>query len=179
MIVFLDLDGVLVDFVGGINKAFKLTPSSRPNEKGGTVWNWYRDYGITDEEFNEVCTEEFWHNLNWMQDGQRILSLLEQRIPKGVIYLLTVPMPNKGSWTGKYLWIKDNMPEYTERLIVSSAPKKLFAPGNLLVDDKDSNIDEFILSGGKAILVPRPWNRRGLTYTPVDHVGKQLNKLGF
>ena len=76
------------------------------------------------------------------------------------ITILTAPMPNPGSWTGKYLWVEKNMPaKFLKNIIMSVVPKSLLAgPDTLLIDDKDENIAEFVAAGGCGILVPRPWN---------------------
>ena len=68
-------------------------------------------------------------------------------------------MPNPGSATGKVLWIEKHLPRYKKRLIITAAPKHLFAkPDTLLIDDKTDNVDEFIEASGYGLLVPRPWN---------------------
>jgi len=159
MIVYLDMDGVLVNFVEGTYRAFgkkyhydDLLRSMR--------WNYFEDWGLDFQEVDAVCTTDFWAGLRWMHDGREIISMLEEKFGKKNIFLLTAPMPNPGSGTGKIQWVKRHLPEYSNRLIISSAPKCLFArPNTLLVDDKDSNVDDFWrYGGGKAILVPRPWN---------------------
>lgn len=152
--VFLDMDGVLVDFVGAVNERMGI-----PKDTISTKWNWVEDYGHTFDDVDSWCTTNFWKNLDWMHDGHDILRLVTSTFKPDQIYLLTTPMPNPDSYTGKALWIEKHLPEYKKRLIITQTPKCLFATSNtLLIDDKDENIIDFAVAGGQSILVPRPWN---------------------
>jgi len=152
--VFLDMDGVITDFVGEVNKRMGIPKETIPSK-----WAWVEDFGYTLDQVNSWCTTEFWANLEWMPDGHDIMRLITQAFKPEQIYLLTTPMPNPESYTGKALWVQKHLPEYSKRLIVTSAPKSLFAqPDTLLFDDKDENVEGFSRAGGYGLLVPRPWN---------------------
>ena len=167
--VFLDMDGVLVNFLSGLHKALGV-PYSYENysyEKG--KWNMLTDIKLHDgtpvtfEECNDCCTFEFWQHLEWMRDGHEILRMITKKFDTKNIYLLTTPMPNPQSSTGKVLWLRYNLPVYLKHAIITQAPKHLLARSDtLLIDDKDENVDGFCEAGGKALLVPRPWNRAHL-----------------
>lgn len=153
--VLLDMDGVLVDFVKGVHEVFNVSYKC----DDATRYDFWEDWNIIVPRscVDEKCDVSFWENLNWTQDGHEILHLIEDNFSS--IYLISQPMHNSGSWTGKRLWIDHNLPNYIDKLIVTEVPKKVFAsPDTLLIDDKDENVDEFIHAGGQAILVPRPWN---------------------
>jgi len=174
MIVFLDMDGVLVNFRRGIHHAFDIDydyPSL--SEK----WSFWEDWlDVSFQEVDAVCTVDFLAGLCWMHDGKEILAAVEGRFDSQNIYLLTTPMLNPGSGTGKIQWVKQHLPEYYERLIISTAPKYLFARSNtLLIDDKDNNIDNFCTCGGRTILVPRPWNQKHLVET-LPYLQKKLRR---
>lgn len=153
MKVFLDLDGVLVDFRRGVCKAFGRDDPS-------TNWIFWENWeGVTDKDVDEKCGIFFWDMLDWTPEGPYIEQAVQEKFNSEDIYLLTTPMPNPGSGTGKLKWIKRCMPRLYNRTIISYAPKSLLAgPNTLLIDDKDKNIAEFVAAGGYGILVPRPWN---------------------
>uniref|UniRef100_A0A6M3J5L4 5' nucleotidase n=1 Tax=viral metagenome TaxID=1070528 RepID=A0A6M3J5L4_9ZZZZ len=165
--VFLDMDGVLVDFQEGIHRALDAEYSYEkyPHEKG--KWDMTKEIiprhscqPASFKRVNSCCTEEFWQGLNWMHDGKDILASILGIFEQRQVYLLTTPMPHIGSWSGKRLWVEKYLPEFAKRLIITQAPKTLMArPNALLIDDKDQNVDEFIKAEGHAILIPRPWNR--------------------
>jgi 5'(3')-deoxyribonucleotidase len=156
--VFLDVDGVLANFRKGIHDAF-IKPYHYPTlSKKWVFWDDWPE--VTSEMVNAICTTGFWQNLEWMHDGHDILRAIFDKFSASQIYLLTTPMPNPESPTGRWLWIQDNLPAYYKRTIITQAPKSLLArPDTLLIDDKDQNIDEFVEAGGRGCLIPRPWNR--------------------
>ena len=167
MKVYLDMDGVLVDFLDGIHRAFSVPYSTdkHPYEKG--KWNMLEDIGkpFCDDKFsfeavNNACTAEFWSNLKFMHDGLDIFDAVSDKFPDEDIYFLTTPMPNDGSWLGKVEWIRRYFSTFKKRLIITQAPKSLLAgPDTLLIDDRDENIEEFVAAGGRGLLVPRSWNK--------------------
>lgn len=156
--VFLDVDGVLANFRLGIHQAFnKFYDYPTLSNK----WLFWDDWSnVTFEMVNNICTIDFWRSLRWMHDGHDILRVVMQEFDIKDVYLLTTPMPNVESPTGRWMWIQDHLLEFYKRTIITQAPKSLLArPNTLLIDDKDKNIDEFYAAGGRACLVPRPWNR--------------------
>lgn len=157
--VYLDLDGVITDFVGGICRSFKKSnPYSILLTRDYTFWNAWPE--ISTKMVNTICGTSFWANLKWAQDGHDILRAVLSHFKPEQIYLVTRPMPNPNSYTGKVLWVRRHLPEYCSRTIITQAPKSLLArPDTLLIDDKDENIDEFIAADGRGLLIPRPWNR--------------------
>ncbi len=153
--IFLDMDGVIVDFVGGVNKRMGIPKDTIP-----TKWAWVEDYGFTLDQVNSWCTLDFWANLEWMHDGRDILRAIMNTVGLEKVYLLTAPMPNLESASGKMMWVSGNLPICLKRTIIVQAPKSLLAnPNTLLIDDKDENVEKFVTAGGNAILVPRPWNK--------------------
>ncbi len=156
MKVFLDMDGVLVDFRRGICEAFNRNDPS-------TNWEFWENWpNVTFEMVNATCTQEFWRTLKFTHDAQILLYGWVDLMKKFEdITLLTTPMPNPGSWSGKYLWIRNNMPaKFIKNVIILQGSKaQLAGPNTLLIDDKDENIEEFRAAGGRAILVPRVWNK--------------------
>lgn len=158
--VFLDMDGVLVNFRKGIHDAFNKPYNhiTSPENKKWSFWNDWPD--VTFEMVNAICTTSFWQHLEGMYDGRDILTMIEYKFAPAQIYLLTTPMPNLESASGKMIWVHDHLPSYLKHTIITQAPKYLLArPDTLLIDDKNENIDDFREAGGKAHLIARPWNR--------------------
>ena len=156
--VFLDMDGVFVNFHKGIYQAFNKPYSYATDLM--TKWDFWEEWGTTSEGCNAICTTSFWQNLEWMHDGLDIFRETLKYFNPEQIYLLTCPMSNVESPTGKWMWVDKNLPKYYKRTIITKAPKHLLArPDTLLIDDKDENVEKFIAAGGDAILVPRPWNK--------------------
>lgn len=153
MICFLDMDGILTDFVSAACKAHgKDYPK---------VFNGYglpEALGMEDNSFfwEKFCTEDFWANLDWMPDGQKILELVESTFND--ICIMTSPTRNPRCASGKLIWIEKHIPQYYRKYFIG--PRKWLAasPNKILIDDSDRNIKNFKLCGGSGILVPRIWN---------------------
>ena len=163
MIVFLDLDGVLADFVGGVHEAFNLSYSyaEYPYSKG--LWDWFAEAGLTWDRVDSACNAEFWANLKWIIGGRDIYNTAKKysRQSGNSLNLLTTPMKNINSTVGKLTWIQQHLGENRRKqALITGAKKEIFAgPDTLLIDDWDRNVEEFRKAGGQAILVPRPWNK--------------------
>lgn len=164
--IYLDLDDVLADFMNGLHKALSIPYNyfNYPYKKGD--WDILghqiilNDELVTFEQCDACCDTAFWINLEWTHDGRDILRAIMDKPGLDKVYLLTAPMPNLESASGKMMWVYENLPVYMKRTIITQAPKSLLAkPGTLLLDDKDENVEEFVKAGGNAILVPRPWNK--------------------
>lgn len=158
MNILLDMDGVLVDFVSGACKAHNRTNPFDPliEEAKG---QFYIDkiWGMSDKEFwAPMESEHFWANLDWMEDGRRILELCECFADN--VVLATSPTIHATSSSGKHIWINEHLPAYKRKFLIG-APKEIAASSDLiLVDDSDKNIGKFAAAGGYGVLVPRPWN---------------------
>jgi 5'(3')-deoxyribonucleotidase len=166
--VYLDVDGVMVDFLGGLHKALDAPYSYNPYPYKKGLWNMldairpsnFNGNAPSFEECNACCTQEFWANLDWIHDGHDILRLIVDTFGKNNIWLLTTLMPNVGSASGKIEWINKCLPWYSKRIFITTASKSVVAsPDALLIDDRDKNVEDFCTAGGHAILVARPWNK--------------------
>ena len=150
--IFLDMDGVIIDFNKAVCMEFDLPYPPQT----------YHFFPEIRKEVNEFCNMSFWQNLEWMNDGHDILRMVTEVFEPEKIYLLTKMMPNVETASGKMVWIKNNLPLYSNQVILTTlgVSKSLLArPDTLLIEDCDKYAEEFIKAGGKAILVPRPWNK--------------------
>lgn len=151
MKVFLDIDGVLADFVVGANRLFG---------KDGyvpTKWNYFTEWGMTESDFwGDIEREgaDFWGKLPKTQECDRILALVESLFPRESICLLSACAS-----AGRKEWIGKHLPDYRDRYLLGPAKQFVARPNVVLVDDADHNVNAFSQHGGHAILVPRPWNR--------------------
>ncbi len=149
--VFLDMDGIITNFNKAVCEKFDLPYPPQV----------YHFFPKIRSQVNDFCDESFWQNLEWMDDGRDILRMIMGTLGLDKIYFLTKMMPNVEAASGKMLWIRDNLPIYSDRMILMSlkVPKSFLARSDaLLIDDCDKYVDEFREAGGKAILIHRPWN---------------------
>lgn len=155
-VLFLDLDGVLVDFVGGA-----LAHHGRHLPMHAVRWNFPEQVGFAKDcpTFWNTLGHDFWANLEWTPEGKSVVKVAEEIFADNVV-IMTSPCDTPGAVEGKIAWIKKNMPKYRRRFFVGP-PKALAAsPSKILCDDHEGNVDQFLAEGGRAVLVPRPWNHR-------------------
>jgi 5'(3')-deoxyribonucleotidase len=151
--LLLDMDGVIVNFTLGMFRAH-----NKPFHEI-THWNYFEDWGITEEQFWEPANHEFWANLEWTFTGRNLLSGLVGLVGIDNIVLCSTPGPNPGACDGKLDWIRKHAPAFQRRFMFTPV-KEAAAKGNILIDDSDSNCEKFEKAGGKAVLFPRTWNKR-------------------
>lgn len=157
MVVYLDMDGVIADFVGAALRLHEYPNLfSEPRCKG--------KFDL--EKLLDISVSKFWKPINecdnfWREriykteDANEIVAFAEGI---GETAILTAPSLGNNCIPGKIAWVQREYPQFSRR-IAFSGEKGLFAsPRHILIDDKDSNILEFNRMGGKGLLVPRPWN---------------------
>ena len=179
--VFLDMDGVLVDFTKGIHRKLGLDFDYQqwPYAKGPDGWNFHRELGYTFDQLSALCDFDFWTTLGWTEDGHDILKRVLEAFPGKRIVLLTTPMPHIMSASGKAHWVEAHLPTYSRHLIVTSEAKHILAgPNTLLIDDNQNNFTNWASAEGNSILVPRPWNdlhKEFFAGNTIKHVEESLS----
>jgi hypothetical protein len=157
--IYCDMDGVLVDFELGvieyITTALVEGRAEELKEKigrdyittddlaGPTKNNDIRDYMYKELQHNA----DFWENLPWMPNGQRLWEVLAPHNPN----ILTTPM-GYGSEIGKQAWIDNNLNPPPKKVFMSRE-KYLWANKNsILIDDFTKNTIPWEESEGIALL---------------------------
>lgn len=174
MKALLDLDGVLVDFVGGM-----CASHNRPDpfENGHTDYYLEHAWDMSLSEFWKPSENaEWWEDLPKTPEADYIVQLVEDYVGFDNVCILTSPIDHPQSLAGKVQWIIKNYPDYRRKFLIG--PQKQFCahPNAVLIDDHESNIHAFVTEGGHGILVPRPWNsERGNDV--LDSLEAQLEKV--
>lgn len=154
--IFLDMDGVIADFVGAI-----LTAAGY-SVKDCKVGEWDLRKALpalNDRAFNDFCSrQEFWAALAQTDEAAAIVcSCLKSQRQVAVI-------TDPGEWSeavnGKKAWISKHFPELRDSLIFTGAKHLCASPRALLIDDNPKHVQAFRARGGAGILVPRIWNHR-------------------
>ncbi len=161
MKILLDLDGVLVDFVGGACKAHgRPNPYAEPLVATAGRYGMDEIWGMGAAKFWKPLKDpKFWEGLEFMPDAEVLLEVCEQAVGAENVCLLTSPSLGSGPVLGKANWIGKRMPGYRLRFLIGSAKTFCAHSGSVLVDDSDHNVDAFRNAGGHAVMVPRAWNR--------------------
>lgn len=138
--IYLDMDGVLVNFIDGGVKAGVLDIKS-----GKVDWNSLNAMG-----------SNYWEDLEWLEEGRKLYEFLLEFTREHEIDLciLTAVGLTSGK-EGKINWIKKHglkINPLNVYIVNRGSDKKSFADHeSLLIDDYSKNVNEFIQAGGEAI----------------------------
>jgi 5'(3')-deoxyribonucleotidase len=158
MKLFLDIDGVLSDFVWAICTAHNR-PRPYIDDQNLGVYDLEKIWGMSQEEFwGPTNNKFFWRDMPLMHDALAILTMCESYISAQNICLLSSPTIHSASLAGKQEWIFHHFPQYAKKYLLGSGKYFCANEQTVLVDDRDVNLSMFRLHGGKGVIVPRPWN---------------------
>ena len=99
-----------------------------------------------------------------MSDGKQLWDYISSYNPT----LLSAPSQQSESRLGKRLWVKKHLPGIKLILSKASDKKNYSDPFHILIDDRDSNIDDWRSKGGVGIL-----------HTSTSNTIKELKKIGI
>jgi 5'(3')-deoxyribonucleotidase len=146
--LYIDLDGVLVDFNGGYVDNYKKSKGTLTNYDEKEARKAYSSTG-----------SEFWVDLKWIHGGKELwksaTSLFER------VYILSSagsgdPTRGKEIVKGKRLWINKNIPELDQEkvfIVMGKDLKPQFAnKASILIDDMPITIQRWNKEGGFGIL---------------------------
>tara|TARA_B110000046_G_scaffold163142_1_gene177902 strand:- start:290 stop:739 length:450 start_codon:yes stop_codon:yes gene_type:complete len=149
------MDGVLVDFNERFKRFSKGIPPTEYEQKFGKDKFW---------ELIDGIGVRFWVGMDWMSDGKQLWDYIKKYNPT----LLSSPSRADHSKMGKRIWRQRNLP--TTKLVLAQARNKqnYANPDSILIDDRESNIDQWIKAGGIGIL-----------HTDTASTLKKLKELGL
>ena len=151
------MDGVLCDFVKGVEKLHNIT-----------IDKW--SYGSKTEKWSKVkATPRFWHTLPWQTGGRQLWSFISKHKPH-ILSAYVEESFDPNCIPGKTKWLKTNVQVSIDRInLVRRVQKQNFANKNsILIDDYNKNISDFKKRGGI-----------GIYHTSTSNTIRELKKLGF
>lgn len=149
---FIDMDGVLSDFVGGVSKLFGIEIDLELWDPGN--YEGFAEFGISRSDLWKRinATPGFWRGLERISEGFELFNALP-----GEKFIATSPSMEPACLSEKLEWIYEHVRPGFRNFMIGPA-KYLLAGNGILIDDYDENCNRFRDAGGKAILFPQPWN---------------------
>ncbi len=138
--IYSDMDGVLTDFDRSFEKYSKGIPPREYEKKFGKDGFWK----LIDGE-GKVG---FWVGMPWMEDGKQYWDYIKNYD----VELLSSPSRSETSRLGKRLWVRNNLPGIKLHLAQAYNKKNYAEPNHILIDDRESNIEQWKEAGGVGIL---------------------------
>lgn len=169
--VFLDLDDTMNSFtmtvLGGVFgcDCGPFDHHKYPTHVGFNLYAAYRVMRPDGPEYElgafwDMVTRSWWATVPKSLEFDDILHKAVSLVGRENVCILTAPTKCPECLAGKLEWITSNLPPWIHRQYLIGARKHFCArPDALLIDDHEENVNKFREHGGRAILVPRPWNR--------------------
>lgn len=173
--IAIDMDDVLVDFVGGLRTAMKTEYNIDIPEENVTNWNLH-------PILDPVIGYSWWR---WMKEREWIWatfppvpgaigSIERLRADGHYVELVT----NKPRWAehNVWKWLGKWRPAFNAVTIVDGQSQRKIdlTMADILVDDKPENCQQFLDAGRNAILFARPHNQDGML-----KYGKENKSKGY
>ena len=156
--VYLDMDGVITDFVSGFEQ-LAIRKGYKKNSEIYKNWSIEGDWGITKSQFWHAIHGEgstFWANLPKYPYSDSLVNIIKASGKE--LFILSTPSHKPSSWAGKVEWIRLHYPQLISKTILTEHKYLLAKPGTLLIDDKPENCKKFRENGGSSYMWSQPWN---------------------
>ena len=168
-IVYVDMDGVLADFFGGVEKLYGVEHWKELTSN--------KDEGVLKQEvINRITGTDFFATLPEFPTADQLIAMVK-KFTGGTFSILTSPLRGDHENSTKYkkIWITQHIAN-PEQVIVTGrkeayAKDKASGTPNILIDDRPTNIERWQNAGGYGILYQA--NRDQLT-----KVQQALNDYG-
>jgi hypothetical protein len=155
--VFLDMDGVLSDFFGGVAALFHRPVGSL----GHGEYDMTKVLECTPYELHARITQApyFWRDLAPYPWAAELVALFDFSRTGGA-FILSTPWPNDAaSWAQKVEWCWTHFSIPADRVILTLGHKYLLAGrGRLLIDDRVDECLRWRALGGRAVEFPAHHN---------------------
>ena len=147
--VYLDMDGVLADFFGGVEKMYGVEHWKQlTNDK---------TKDLKKEVIDRITGTDFFATLPKFDSADQLIAMVKE-FTGGTYSINTSPLRGDHENSGKYkrVWINNNIERPAEIIVTgrkeSYAKDKASGTPNILIDDRPVNIQRWQAAGGYGIL---------------------------
>ncbi len=155
--IFIDLDGVLVDWASAMMRLAGLDPAcpivrEKFLQADGKIDNFVGG-AVKVYELIDAAGIHFWTSLRLFPWARPLVTALEHAAGhRAHIAFLTSPGRFPHAYEGKRAWLAENFPAY--RMILCKDKYLVASNDAILIDDADYQVKPFIHHGGQAYLWP-------------------------
>ena len=180
--IFIDLDGVLSDWMDAACKLCDIDPNDEAIRKQLKKGKYLDELGvISDEEIWDKINAKgtsFWAELELFSWAKKLVQSMEKQ---GEMYFLTSPGECIPACSGKVEWVDKHFgKEYIKKTIICYPKEQCAGPNKILIDDSEKKIEKFRDSGGHAFLWPQQYkfdDGEENIDEIIDELTKQIHQL--
>lgn len=187
--IYLDMDGVLTDFVGDVANRIRFEGdiyrewrSLLRKNKVGDPYSLEGVLGTTTDKLWSTIDAwglSFWACMHYYPWANHLYIMLGEY---GDVVILTSPSLSPNAFAGKVNslqgWLGRGFREFI--LCPSQLKHKLANKTSILIDDSEKNIRKFKEAGGHPILFPQPWNYVDTMLPILPYIeGKVVSTINF
>ena len=147
--VYIDMDGVLADFFGGVEKLYGVSHWKELTSD--------KTKDLKKEVINRITGTDFFATLPKFKSADALINIVK-KFTGGKFSINTSPLRGDNENSGKYkkVWISNNIEKPDEIVVTgrkeSYAKDKASGIPNILIDDRPVNIERWRAAGGHGIL---------------------------
>lgn len=179
MTVLVDMDEVLTDFVEGSLRIHGWTRERLERVWQPGSWSIIEPMGMTADEFwapINAAGEEFWLGLEPTPWARDLIEGIDRLTCDW--YIVSSPSQSPSAYSGKVGWLRRFLNDGFDRVVITGHKHLLARPGNVLVDDREESVEQFIDAGGQGIVFPSRYNSlHWQAENPVRFVLTELRRL--
>ena len=168
-VVYIDMDGVLADFFGGVEKMYGVQHWKELTSD--------KTKDLKSEVINRITGTDFFATLPRFDSAGELISMVKE-FTGGNFSINTSPLRGDHTNSSKYkkLWIQNNIEQPDEIIITgrkeSYAKDKASGTPNILIDDRPVNIERWQNAGGYGILYQANRDSLSKVKTALEQYGK-------
>ncbi len=171
MIIYLDCDGVIADWVEQVHF---YTDTPRQNWQ---AWDDFKRLGISQASLDDAMSlVTFWKEMPLLPGAKELLAGLEATT-KARRYICTRPYEHPNCLFGRSLWLKSNFNISISETIYMHDKWLLAHGASILIDDNEGNCELFRQMGGHAILYPQSYNTKVMPKNKTNFVLDEVAKI--
>jgi hypothetical protein len=168
-IVYLDMDGVLADFFGGVEKLYGVSHWKELTAD--------KTKDLKKEVIDRITGTDFFATLPKFPTADGLIELVK-KFTGGTFSINTSPLRGDHENSGKYkkVWISNNIETPAEIVVTGRketyAKDKASGTPNILIDDRPVNIQKWQAAGGYGILYQANRNQLNKVQKGLEDYGK-------
>ena len=173
--VFLDMDGVISDFVSAALDLHDRSDAERSWQPG--EWDIPTVLGMNSSKFWTPIHkqgEEYWSTLTpypWLHELIQVIQEFSS------FTILSSPSTLPQCLSGKVQWLHAQFGGEFRDFLIGPQKHLCAKPEMVLIDDSDDNVNLFRKHGGQSILFPQLWNSNHSIDDRVEFVRRELHRI--